>query len=135
MEEMGGLIKTMPQTALLFLIGSAAIAALPPLNGFASEWMVFQALLVSASMPRSEEHTSELQSQSNLVCRLLLEKKKKKTTELRELKQEAHFQRLPDLVDTVEALVRFTGNHAARGVTARETTTTIVTLDNSTQNI
>src|SRR2546427_2835445 len=32
---------------------------------------------------RSEEHTSELQSQSNLVCRLLLEKKKKKTTEVR----------------------------------------------------
>src|SRR2546427_6572645 len=31
------------------------------------------------SFPRSEEHTSELQSQSNLVCRLLLEKKKKKT--------------------------------------------------------
>src|SRR2546430_7420701 len=30
--------------------------------------------------PRSEEHTSELQSQSNLVCRLLLEKKKKKHT-------------------------------------------------------
>src|SRR2546427_5633968 len=29
--------------------------------------------------PRSEEHTSELQSQSNIVCRLLLEKKKKKT--------------------------------------------------------
>src|SRR2546427_5297630 len=32
-----------------------------------------------ADQPRSEEHTSELQSQSNLVCRLLLEKKKKKT--------------------------------------------------------
>src|SRR5438270_10639500 len=32
---------------------------------------------------RSEEHTSELQSQSNLVCRLLLEKKKKKTTKLK----------------------------------------------------
>src|SRR2546430_10800009 len=31
-------------------------------------------------LSRSEEHTSELQSQSNLVCRLLLEKKKKKTT-------------------------------------------------------
>src|SRR2546430_6718540 len=31
-------------------------------------------------LPRSEEHTSELQSQSNLVCRLLLEKKKNKTT-------------------------------------------------------
>ena len=42
MEKMGGLIRRMPQTALLFALGSAAIAALPPLNGFASEWMVFQ---------------------------------------------------------------------------------------------
>src|SRR2546427_7874156 len=33
-----------------------------------------------AAQPRSEEHTSELQSQSNLVCRLLLEKKKKTHT-------------------------------------------------------
>src|SRR2546430_8144133 len=37
--------------------------------------------------PRSEEHTSELQSQSNLVCRLLLEKKKKKQTQARQDKQ------------------------------------------------
>lgn len=44
MEEMGGLIKRMPWTALFFLIGSAAISALPPLNGFASEWLVFQSL-------------------------------------------------------------------------------------------
>src|SRR6266478_5346858 len=36
---------------------------------------------------RSEEHTSELQSQSNLVCRLLLEKKKKKNTNLVNLKK------------------------------------------------
>src|SRR2546430_12431363 len=35
------------------------------------------ALVRSSGRPRSEEHTSELQSQSNLVCRLLLEKKKK----------------------------------------------------------
>src|SRR2546427_2647039 len=35
----------------------------------------------SARAPRSEEHTSELQSQSNLVCRLLLEKKKKQKTQ------------------------------------------------------
>src|SRR2546430_5755939 len=35
--------------------------------------------LQEANDPRSEEHTSELQSQSNLVCRLLLEKKKKQT--------------------------------------------------------
>src|SRR2546427_8244669 len=37
---------------------------------------------VIAPGPRSEEHTSELQSQSNLVCRLLLEKKKKKNKQL-----------------------------------------------------
>src|SRR6266478_9867822 len=39
------------------------------------------------SEPRSEEHTSELQSQSNLVCRLLLEKKKKKNLKLCNLKK------------------------------------------------
>jgi hydrogenase-4 component B len=44
MEEMGGLIKRMPWTAACFLIGSAAIAALPPLNGFVSEWLTFLAL-------------------------------------------------------------------------------------------
>src|SRR2546430_9129778 len=37
--------------------------------------------LTAASVFRSEEHTSELQSQSNLVCRLLLEKKKKTCTD------------------------------------------------------
>lgn len=46
MEEYGGLIKFMPQTALFFLIGSMAISALPPFNGFFSEWMTFQALLI-----------------------------------------------------------------------------------------
>ena len=47
MEELGGLIKRMPQTAALFLVGSLAIAALPPFNGFISEWLTFQALLSS----------------------------------------------------------------------------------------
>jgi hydrogenase-4 component B len=45
MEEMGGLIKRMPQTALFFLLGAVAISALPPLNGFVSEWLTYQALL------------------------------------------------------------------------------------------
>src|SRR2546427_8568704 len=40
---------------------------------------VIEGLVVNLQQERSEEHTSELQSQSNLVCRLLLEKKKKKT--------------------------------------------------------
>ena len=44
MEAMGGLIKRMPWTAACFLVGSAAIAALPPLNGFVSEWLTFLAL-------------------------------------------------------------------------------------------
>lgn len=43
-EEYGGLIKTMPQTAFFFLIGSMAVSALPPFNGFFSEWMTFQSL-------------------------------------------------------------------------------------------
>jgi hydrogenase-4 component B len=51
MEQMGGLVKNMPQTAALFLIGSAAAAALPPLNGFASEWLVFQTLLSGGAIP------------------------------------------------------------------------------------
>src|SRR2546426_3791409 len=42
-----------------------------------------QAVGLRAHVSRSEEHTSELQSPCNLVCRLLLEKKKKKQTELR----------------------------------------------------
>ncbi|HXJ81849.1 MAG TPA: hydrogenase 4 subunit B [Candidatus Methylomirabilis sp.] len=54
MEELGGLIKRMPRTGLYFLIGAAAISALPPLNGFVSEWLVFQALLGGAAVPQSE---------------------------------------------------------------------------------
>lgn len=45
MERLGGLAKRMPWTALLFLAGSLAISALPPLNGFVSEWLTFQSLL------------------------------------------------------------------------------------------
>lgn len=44
-EQMGGLIKKMPWTALFFLVGAVSISALPPLNGFISEWLTFQSLL------------------------------------------------------------------------------------------
>jgi hydrogenase-4 component B len=54
LEAMGGLIKRMPWTAAAFLAGSMAIAALPPLNGFVSEWLTFQALLQNARIPRLE---------------------------------------------------------------------------------
>jgi formate hydrogenlyase subunit 3/multisubunit Na+/H+ antiporter MnhD subunit len=41
MDEMGGLIKRMPRTALLFLAGSLAICGFPPLNGFVSEFLIY----------------------------------------------------------------------------------------------
>jgi hydrogenase-4 component B len=51
MEHLGGLIHRMPKTAFLVLIGCAAISALPPLNGFVSEWLTFQAILLSPQLP------------------------------------------------------------------------------------
>jgi formate hydrogenlyase subunit 3/multisubunit Na+/H+ antiporter MnhD subunit len=45
--KLGGLIHRLPQTSFVCLVGSAAISALPPFNGFASEWMTFQAVLLS----------------------------------------------------------------------------------------
>jgi formate hydrogenlyase subunit 3/multisubunit Na+/H+ antiporter MnhD subunit len=51
MEHLGGLIQGMPLTAFAFLTGCMAISALPPLNGFVSEWLTFQAILLSPSLP------------------------------------------------------------------------------------
>jgi len=51
MEHLGGLIHRMPQTAFVFLVGCVAISALPPLNGFVSEWLTFQAILISPQLP------------------------------------------------------------------------------------
>lgn len=51
-EKLGGLIHPMPQTAFLFLGGCLAISALPPLNGFVSEWLIFQSVLTSPELPQ-----------------------------------------------------------------------------------
>jgi NADH:ubiquinone oxidoreductase subunit 5 (subunit L)/multisubunit Na+/H+ antiporter MnhA subunit len=51
MEHLGGLIHAMPLTAFAFLVGCMAISALPPLNGFVSEWLTFQAILQSPQLP------------------------------------------------------------------------------------
>ena len=51
-ERMGGLIHRMPQTSVFMLAGSLAISALPPFNGFVSEWLMFQAVLVSPNLPQ-----------------------------------------------------------------------------------
>ena len=51
LERLGGLIQRMPLTAFAFLTGCLAISALPPLNGFVSEWLTFQAILLSPILP------------------------------------------------------------------------------------
>src|SRR5207245_7207636 len=51
MEHLGRLIHRMPQTAFAFLVGCVAISALPPFNGFVSEWLTFQAILLSPQLP------------------------------------------------------------------------------------
>jgi hydrogenase-4 component B len=51
MEEYGGLLRRMPWTGAFFLIGAVSIAALPPTNGFVSEWLVFQSLFLSFHLP------------------------------------------------------------------------------------
>jgi len=48
LDHLGGLLRRMPWTGGAFLIGSMAIAGLPPLNGFASEWLTLQSLLHAA---------------------------------------------------------------------------------------
>jgi NADH:ubiquinone oxidoreductase subunit 5 (subunit L)/multisubunit Na+/H+ antiporter MnhA subunit len=45
LNDMGGLIRRMPQTAVFMLVGCLAIAGLPPLTGFVSEWLTFQVAL------------------------------------------------------------------------------------------
>ena len=48
LDELGGLHKRMPQTTVLFIIGMSAIAGLPPFNGFASKWIIYQAAYTKA---------------------------------------------------------------------------------------
>jgi hydrogenase-4 component B len=52
MDKLGGLIHRMPVTSFVFLIGCVAISALPPFNGFVSEWLIFQAVLQSPALPQ-----------------------------------------------------------------------------------
>src|SRR5512135_1157249 len=51
MGRLGGLIRRMPWAAVLMLVGVLAIAGLPPLNGFVSEWLLLQAFLLTPVLP------------------------------------------------------------------------------------
>jgi hydrogenase-4 component B len=61
LDRLGGLGRVMPLTAVAFAIGSVAISGLPPLNGFASEWLTFHALLDASG-------TSDLDPVIRFVC-------------------------------------------------------------------
>lgn len=52
LNRLGGLIHAMPMTAALMLVAAMAISALPPLNGFVGEWLLFQAILNAPSLPQ-----------------------------------------------------------------------------------
>jgi hydrogenase-4 component B len=50
LDRLGGLAKWMPLTSIFFLVGALSISAIPPFNGFVSEWLTFQGLLRSAEL-------------------------------------------------------------------------------------
>ncbi len=51
MDRLGGLIRRLPSSSVIMLIGTLGIAALPPLNGFVSEWLIFQGLFQGFRIP------------------------------------------------------------------------------------
>ncbi|MGE5504746.1 MAG: hydrogenase 4 subunit B [Actinomycetota bacterium] len=51
LDRLGGLLNRMPWTGAAALVGAAAISALPPLNGFVSEWLIFQSLFKGPGLP------------------------------------------------------------------------------------
>ena len=55
LDEMGGLLRRMPQTGALFLVAAASICALPPFNGFVGEWLLFQSLLHGANLGNTSD--------------------------------------------------------------------------------
>lgn len=48
LDKLGGLVKVMPVTFIIFLIASLAISGVPPFNGFASKWMIYQGIIETA---------------------------------------------------------------------------------------
>jgi formate hydrogenlyase subunit 3/multisubunit Na+/H+ antiporter MnhD subunit len=53
MDKLGGLMKSMPRTSLLFLVGSVAIGGLPPFNGFISEFLIYSGLIEGLKLQSS----------------------------------------------------------------------------------
>ena len=77
LDQIGGLLRRMPWTGGAFFVGSMAIAGLPPLNGFASEWLTLQALIHVAIGPShrprgGRRHRSGGPRRDRGACRVLL---------------------------------------------------------------
>ncbi|MBF6156808.1 hypothetical protein IU493_31715 [Nocardia terpenica] len=51
MDRLGGLVHRLPRTSMISMVGTLGIAALPPLNGFVSEWLIFQGLFQGFRIP------------------------------------------------------------------------------------
>ena len=55
MEKLGGLIKTMPRTAIIFLTGAIAIGGIPPFNGFISEFLIYSGLIEGLKLQNMDQ--------------------------------------------------------------------------------
>jgi hydrogenase-4 component B len=55
MEKLGGLIKSMPRTAVVFLIGAIAIGGMPPFNGFISEFLIYSGLIEGIKLQNMDQ--------------------------------------------------------------------------------
>ena len=66
LDRLGGIIRRMPWTSAFFLVGVLAISALPPLNGFVSEWLTLQTVLRSAILHlyRRQDRVRDLRARS-----------------------------------------------------------------------
>lgn len=51
MDDLGGMARTIPAASMLFFIGAMAISCLPPLNGFAGEWLIYRSILSGFGLP------------------------------------------------------------------------------------
>src|SRR2546430_4746970 len=78
---------TLFRSACVDVVGAGGVEAVDVERGAGGAPPTEPAQQLGRQRPRSEEHTSELQSQSNLVCRLLLEKKKKTRTERQDTRE------------------------------------------------
>ncbi len=71
-DRLGGLARALPRTTLAFLVGSLAIAGLPPLNGFVSEWIIFRGMLSTGAMPIGLRAVSAMSAGLALTAALAL---------------------------------------------------------------